>query len=321
MSGSSPLRDAAGLYAGPVVDPHHHLWDLALGRHPWLRRAAESGEESPLTRNQFAADYLAAAAGHNVVATVHVEAGWEARDPFDEVAWLDSIDKPDGIALRYVAHADLGAPDVEAVLARHAAHGRIVGIRDILSWHPDPARSFVARRDRMEGADWRRGLALLPRHGLSFDLMISPWQMQDAARLVAAHPDVTFILNHCGSPMDRDADGMRRWRNGLAALARALNVALKISDLVAYDPDWTLERLRDVVLACIDTFGVARCAFASDHPVEALHASFDQTYIAFKTIVAAFSDEECSALFEGNARRIYRLPTRQGPARSRLPPR
>ena len=171
MSGSSPLRDAAGLYAGPVVDPHHHLWDLALGRHPWLRRAAESGEESPLTRNQFAADYLAAAAGHNVVATVHVETGWEARDPFDEVAWLDSIDKPDGIALRYVAHADLGAPDVEAVLARHAAHGRIVGIRDILS-------------------------------------------------------------------------------------------------------------------------------------------SFDQTYIAFKTIVAAFSDEECSALFEGNARRIYRLPTR-----------
>ena len=25
------------LYGGPVIDPHHHLWDLSLGRHPWLR--------------------------------------------------------------------------------------------------------------------------------------------------------------------------------------------------------------------------------------------------------------------------------------------
>jgi predicted TIM-barrel fold metal-dependent hydrolase len=314
MRGQSPLRDASGLYAGPIVDPHHHLWDLALGRHPWLRRAAESGAENPLTRNQSAADYVAAAAGHNVVATVHVEAGWEASDPFGEVAWLDSIDKPDGIALRYVAHADLGAPDVEAVLARHAAHGRIVGIRDILSWHPDPARAFVPRHDRMEDAAWRRGLGRLPHYGLSFDLMISPWQMEDAARLVAAHPDVAFILNHCGSPMDRDAEGMRRWHDGLAAIAQAPNVSLKISDLVAYDADWSLDSLRAVVLACIDAFGVARCALASDHPVEALHASFDQTYTAFKTIVRDFSDDDCAALFEGNARRIYRLPAWWGTA-------
>ena len=77
---------------------------------------------APLTRNQFPADYLTATAGHDVVATVNVEAGWDAGDPFGEVAWLDSIDKPDGIAVRYVAHADLAAPDVEALLTRHAAH-------------------------------------------------------------------------------------------------------------------------------------------------------------------------------------------------------
>ena len=23
-------------YQGPIIDAHHHLWDLSLGRHPWL---------------------------------------------------------------------------------------------------------------------------------------------------------------------------------------------------------------------------------------------------------------------------------------------
>lgn len=303
----SSLRDAKGLYCGPIIDAHHHLWDLAPGRHPWLKRAAAAGQTGPLTQNQLPADYLAAAAGHNVVATVHIEAGWDADDPFGEVAWLDSLEKPDGMAARYVAHADLSAPDVEAVLARHAEHQRIVGIRDILSWHPDPARSFVTRRDRMKDDAWRRGLALLPRFGLSFDLLISPWQMADVAETLADFPDVAFILNHCGSPLDRDAEGMRRWQEGLAVLAGAANVTLKISDLVAYDPQWTPDSLREVVLTCIDAFGVERCAFASDHPVEAEHATFDETYNAFKTITAGFSDEECGMLFEGNARRWYRI--------------
>ncbi len=295
------LRDADGLYAGPIIDPHHHLWDRGLGRHAWLAAATEP----PLAQNQLPADYRAAAAGHDVVATVHVEAAWDADDPDGEVRWLDALDKPDGIAARYVAHAALAQPDVQAVLARHGAHERIVGIREILSWHPDPARAFAMRREIMNVAAWRRGLALLPRYGLSFDLMITPWQAEDAARLAADFPDVAFVLNHCGSPIDRDADGMVRWRAGLARLAAEPNVAIKISDLVAYDPRATLESLRTVVLACIDAFGTERAMFASDYPVVALHAGFDETYTAFKRIVAGFSDAECTALFIENARRIY----------------
>ena len=28
------------MYAGPIIDAHHHLWDLQLGRHRWLVDAA-----------------------------------------------------------------------------------------------------------------------------------------------------------------------------------------------------------------------------------------------------------------------------------------
>ncbi|MCX5513954.1 hydrolase [Kaistia algarum] len=294
---------ADNLYDGPIVDPHHHLWDRSLHRHAWLEGASD-----PALADQLPADYHAAVSGHNVVASVHVEANWDPANPYGEVEWLDGLDRSGGIAARYVAGANLADPKVEALLARYAAHPRVVGIRDILSWHPDPAKRFVDQRERMNDPSWQRGLACLAGHSLSFDLMITPWQMDSAARLVADFPETFFVLNHCGSPIDRDREGMAHWRRGLRELARAPNLALKISDPVAYDPDWTLESLRPVVLDCIDAFTPAQCLFASDYPVVALHASFGAIYDAFKTIVSGFSDSEQRAMFEANARAAYRLP-------------
>ena len=100
---------------------------------------------------------------------------------------------------------------------------------------------------------------------------------------------------------------MQVWRDGLRLLSRRENVAIKISDLVAYDHDWTLDSLRPVVLHCIDCFGAQRTMFGSDFPVAGLHASFDEVYDSFKVIAADLSADEQKALFFGNAKRIYRL--------------
>jgi predicted TIM-barrel fold metal-dependent hydrolase len=158
----------------------------------------------------------------------------------------------------------------------------------------------------MDEPAWRSGLAHLKRHELVFDLMMFPRQLAGAARLAADFPEQQFVVNHCGSPIDRDAEGMKRWREGLSELARLENVAVKISDLVAYDHDWSLDSLRPVVMHCIDCFGPDRAMFASDFPVAGLHASFDEVYDSFKTIVSSLSAAEQSALFHDTAKRIYR---------------
>ena len=186
------------------------------------------------------------------------------------------------------------------VVMSHEGLSRVVGVRDILSWSEDPARRFAARRDRA-------GLAALARHNLVFDLMVYASQLGEAARMVSDFPNQLFVLNHCGSPIDRDAEGMRRWREGLATVAHSPNVLIKISDLVAYDHNWTLNSLREVVLYCIDSFGPERAMFASDFPVTGLHATFEQTYGAFKTIVSDFSADEQRAIFFDNAKRTYRI--------------
>ncbi|MGZ2486652.1 putative TIM-barrel fold metal-dependent hydrolase [Rhizobium pisi] len=300
-------------YDGPVIDPHHHLWDLSLQRHPWLQRARAAGEEmvfgslAPILRDYGIEDYRTDATHQNVVATVHVEAGWSDEHPLEESHWLDGLDHSCGVAHRYVARVPLDGPDVMRLVEAEAANPNVVGIRDILSWHPEAAKSFAPRANRMSDPAWRAGLAEVTRLGLVFDLMLYPWQMDEALELVRGFPQTLFVLNHGGSPADRTEDGMALWRRSLRALGNEQNVRLKISDLVAYDNQWTLESLRPVIEHCLDCFGPARSMFASDFPVAGLHASFDEVYQVFRTVASQLSYDEQRALFFATANDTYRL--------------
>ncbi|MBB3646520.1 putative TIM-barrel fold metal-dependent hydrolase [Rhizobium sp. BK619] len=302
-----------GRYDGPVIDPHHHLWDLSLQRHPWLEKARASGEEmvfgslAPILRDYGIDDYRADAARQNVVATVHVEAGWSVAYPLEESRWLEGLDRSSGVAHRYIARVPLDGPDAPRLLEAEAENPNVVGIRDILSWHPDAAKRFAPRPDRMGHPAWRAGLAHATRLGLVFDLMLYPWQMAEALDLVQAFPETLFVLNHGGSPADRTEGGMALWHRGLRALGGAPNVRVKISDLVAYDHAWTLESLRPVIEHCLDCFSPARAMFASDFPVAGLHASFDEVYQVFRTVAAELSLDEQRALFFATANDTYRL--------------
>jgi predicted TIM-barrel fold metal-dependent hydrolase len=313
-------------YDGPLVDAHHHFWEIGLGKHPWLSpapgREMVFGDPSPLYRDYLPDDLRRDAAGQHLVASVHVEAGWDRADPVGETRWLDSLAARTGLPSVLVVHAPLDDRAAQDVLdAQLAASSRVRGVRHIVSWHEDATKRFVERDDLMADRQWREGFARLAPLGLSFDLMLYPGQLAEAARLAADFPETRIVLNHAGSPVDRDPDGMARWRLGLRRLAAQPNVAIKISDLVAYDHHWTLDSLRPVVLACIDAFGPARCLFGSDFPVAGLHATFDQCFASFKAIVAGFTAAEQRAMFHDNAIREYRIDTGRAPLdRSGRPP-
>ena len=303
----------AGLYRGPIIDAHIHLWDLGMDRHPWLRPTGGAiqalGDLAPIRRNYLVDDYRRDATNQNVVASVHIEAGWDrADDPLAEIEWLETLDKSSGVAARYIGFADLTAPDAGAALDRLSEVKRCIGVRQMLSWHPgEPARSFAPRPGIANEEHFRRGVALLARHDQLLELMLYPYQAEEAVRLARDFPDQIFIVNHCGSPIDRDHDGTLRWKEGLKRLGSAPNVLIKISALTAYDPNPTPESLREVALHCIECFGADRSMFGSDFPVGRLWTSYDAIFDGFKAIVRDFSEAEQSALFHGNARRAYRM--------------
>lgn len=291
------------------VDTHQHLWDLENHSYPWLAETSEQPSAiidlSRLRRNYLVADYQADIAKHNIVKAVHIDARYDENNPVGETAWLQSVaDAPDsgGIPHAIVAYANLADENVEALLAAHAEHANLRGIRHILNRDPD-----IADRDYLAVDRWCDNFGLLKTYGLSFDLQVYFPQMTAAARLARRYPETQIILNHAGMPHVPGPEGFAGWRMGMRELAACGNVAVKISGLAMTNHDWTTESIRPHVLETIEIFGVERCMFGSNFPVDGLYSSFDELWNAYTTLTQGFSESERAVMFHDNAVRFYRL--------------
>ena len=299
----------AALYHGPIIDAHHHLWDLTLGRHPWLTDAGQNikalGDIAFLRQNYLVPDFLADAAGQNVAGSVYIEAVWDrSRPPTEEIEWLAAQERPPGIAARAVAWAPLRAPDLGRVLDQFDPR-LVAGIRETVRWHPDPAKSW-ASPGLMSDATWRSGVARLSRHGLLLELLMNPYQADDLAHLAFDMPNQIFVVNHCGTPVDRDQDGIARWKAGLAAMAEQPNVRIKVSNQVGYAADpASQDAITTVVRTILDAFGPSRAMFGTDYPVQRRTATYAKCCDSMRRAISDLTPEEQRALFHDNAARVY----------------
>jgi predicted TIM-barrel fold metal-dependent hydrolase len=291
-----------------VVDAHQHFWDPTRHYYPWLndlpRIPFRYGDYGPICRTYLPADYRADAAPFEVVKTVYVETEWDPQDPVGEMRYVETIRRQHGLPTVAVAQAWLDAPDAARVLEQQAAFDFVRSIRH-------KPRANASPNDGAPGgttdARWRAGYAALARNGLSFDLQTPWWHLPEAARLAADFPGTQIILNHTGLPADRSPAGLAGWRAAMAALARVPHVAVKISGLGQPGRPWTVEANRPVVRETLELFGVERCLFASNFPVDRLVASFDTIYRGFAAIVADLTASDHARLFHDNAARLYRL--------------
>ncbi|MCB1743345.1 MAG: amidohydrolase family protein [Gammaproteobacteria bacterium] len=293
----------------PIVDAHHHLWRLAGDHYPKFLGPPKDfflGDYSALHADFMPDDYRQVSSRHNVVASVHIEAEWQRDDQLGETAWVDSVADQHGLPDIIVGHAWFDDPQVERILEGHARYPRVRGIRSKPALPGRPAADEEGRGSMRDPA-WRRGYALLERHGLSWDLRVPHSQLPEAAEVIALYPNIPVVLNHTGFPWDRSEDGLSAWRRDMDHVARLPNVHLKLSELGLKDRPWDYAENRRIVLEAIELFGVERCMFASNFPVAGLRIDFNALYDAYKRMVADFSPTEQLALFHDNARRFYRI--------------
>ena len=285
--------------APPLVDAHHHLWDLSRNRHPWLQDEPmipfRYGDYRPLRRDYAPDDYRADAAGFAVAATVAMEGEWDPADPVGESRWMAEVASGAGFPQGFVARAFLHRDDVREILAAHAEIPLVRGIRH----KPDGVA--------MSDPAWRRGFAALAAHGFSFDLQVPHARLREALDLAESFPGTQIILNHAGLPSDRSPEGLSAWRKNMALAARAPNIAVKISGLGLADRPWRAEENIPIVREVVEMFGVDRCMFASNFPVDNLRGEFGVIFGAYLAAVADLSAAERARLFHDNAVKIYRL--------------
>ncbi|MEK9662688.1 MAG: hypothetical protein VW644_13325, partial [Alphaproteobacteria bacterium] len=180
------------MYDGPVVDTHHHLWEVR--HYPWLTAPPAPkifGEDYEQLRHDYLIDdWRADIAGSNVVASVHVQAHYDPPNHVGETRWLQRIADEHGYPHAIVGHADMAADDIEAVLDGHMAFANFRGIRDVVTHNPEHAAwQAVDRPDYCLSHAFRRGLDALQARDLHFELQGFANQFGHFAELLADYPD------------------------------------------------------------------------------------------------------------------------------------
>ena len=199
--------------ARPIVDPHHHLWDRG-GQRYLIEEIADD-----------------IASGHNIIATVYVEArsmyrarGPEAFGPVGEVEFANGVAAmsasggygPAAICAGIVGHVNLLLGDgAKAVLEAEiaAGGGRFRGIRHSSAWDADAdvAGMYATRpKGLLLDATFRKGFACLAPLGLSFDAWLFHPQIGELIDLARAFPDTRIVLDHCGGPVGLGSYANRR---------------------------------------------------------------------------------------------------------------
>ena len=126
--------------------------------------------------------------------------------------------------------------------------------------------------------------------------------MTEVAR---AHPGTTLCIDHAGLPARRDAEYFRFWRGAVRELATAPNLVMKISGLGQGDHAWTVDSLRPWVHECLDAFGIDRCFFGTNWPVDRLFSSYGDVLDAYAELIADLPEADQRALFSENAKRVF----------------
>jgi len=306
----------------PIIDAHHHLWDVT---HP-----------------RYLADELLAdvGGGHKIVATVFIEAeamyradGPDELKPVGEVEFANGVAAmsasglygPTRLCAAIIGHVNLllGAA-VEPVLDAmvRAGGGRFRGVR-----HSSTHDKEVKMRwppGLLREPSFQEGFARLQARGFAFDAWMYHPQLPDLIALMERFPEAKVVVNHAGGRIGigrhaaAEAEAIGGWQRDMARLAAFPNVFAKLGGLgmalaghalhERVDPpssDVLAEAWRPVIATCIGLFGAERCMFESNFPVDKASCAYTVLWNAFKKSGQEHTKSERSSLFLGSAARFY----------------
>lgn len=303
------LERASDLGVPAAVDAHHHIWRCA--DLPWLCGPPLPrifGPYEPIRRDYLAEEYAADVSRAGFTASVYVQANWPPRRSVDEVRWVQAEHDRTGWPTAIVGSADLFAEDaVETFTAQRAASPLMRGTRLQLHWHTDERYRFASAPDRMHDPVLRRNIGRLADLGWVFELQVFPPQMRDAATLVAAYPEVTFVLVHAGMLESARSEAVADWREGLARLAAEPNVVCKLSGQGTFVHRVDRELISLVTGTSVQLFGSRRCLFGTNLPVERIWASAAELIRGWFSVLAEYPPRVRQDVLSDTARRVYRL--------------
>jgi len=195
----------------------------------------------------------------------------------------------------------------EAIIAEQASFDIVKGIRSKPTIRFSANSKEYVKSGSMQDLSWRKGLKLLEKYNLNYDLRVPAWHLEEATEIVRLIPNTKVIINHAGFQWDRSKEGLDFWRKGVKAISTEPNTFIKLSEFGVKEQSWNYKQNADIIYELIDLFGPQRCMFASNFPVSRFKITFDYLFTNFKNIVKNFSLDEQISLFSDTAIKTYNI--------------
>ncbi|MFD8306912.1 amidohydrolase family protein [Streptomyces sp. NPDC059690] len=283
----------------PLIDAHHHLWDLDQRSQPWLDDPALATIRRTFTPDDLRTTATQLIAGRRLHSTVAVQ----CVPDVPETENLLALAEREPLIGAVVGWADLTSPAIGDVLDRLLAGPGgtyLRSLRHLVQGETDP--EWLQRRDV------ESGLAAVRDRELCYDVLVRSHQLDQAIRLAERFPDLPQVLDHAGKPPIADGD-VAHWVRQVRLLAGHPHVVCKVSGLIteADHEKWTVDDIRPVWDVLLSAFGPDRLMFGSDWPVANLAGGWNRWAATVDELLDGCSADETSAILAGTATTFYRL--------------
>ncbi|HAH23128.1 MAG TPA: amidohydrolase [Prolixibacteraceae bacterium] len=274
-----------------IIDSHHHYWQYNPVEYDWIDDSMKA------IRKDFLPQMLKKTiqeAGVDGVISVH------ARQSIEETDWLLDMAYENLFMKGVIGWLPLTQDDIEVHLIKYSGEKLMKGVRHVLQGEPDP--EFMLR------SDFNRGISLLKKYSLVYDILILERQLPNTIRFVDQHPCQAFVLDHIAKPLI-GRNELSPWKENIQELAKRNNVNCKLSGMVteADYEHWTPEQLLPYFEVILEAFGPDRLLFGSDWPVCLVATNYKSWADLVRMNVSSLSVSEQTKIMGGNARRIYDL--------------
>lgn len=272
------------------IDAHQHFWNYDPDRDSWIT------DEMKVLKNDFLPHQLQPhLKAHQFSGCVAVQ----AAQTTEETNFLLQLAKENAWIKGVVGWAELLSPRIEEQLEIFSEDKTLKGIRHIVQAEPP---GFMLQ------PAFQHGIAALKKYRLTYDILIYPHQIPEAAQLIKKFPDQPFVVDHLAKPPIKNGQ-ISEWKNAITELAAFENVYCKISGLVteADWEQWTPADMENYLDVGLETFGTKRLLFGSDWPVCLLAASYKETVQLVEQYIRKLSVSEQNDIMGANAVTFYNL--------------
>ena len=305
----------------PIVDPHHHLWDL---RKFTVQPHRDFLQKVYLTE-EFSNEILKS--GHKITHTVFAQcAAFYRKEGPEELKSVGEVEFANGVAAMS-ASGLYGDTQICAGIFSYADLSLGKQVKKVLESLQNASTNFRGIRSPFPSdlnSEFLDGFKILEKMGLTYDNYSPDYtRLLKLAELAATHPEVTIIINHLGGRIGLNEN---EWRDCLEKVSKQKNVYLKLGGAQQRVNDWEpvfhrnqrsqpissdelYERLGKYYVKAIELFGLEKCMFESNFPVDKECVSYRTIWNFFKKIASNLnlSEAEKERIFSGTAKSVYQL--------------